>query len=280
MIPQAYISAWRARAPWQSDQQVEQDLILSRAMIELFSDPLVCNSFALRGGTALHKLYFSPPGRYSEDIDLVQLKPERIGSALAAMRTRLDPWLGEPEWKTGKDSVKLNYRFQSEASPVTRLRLKIEINICEHEACESPIFENFSAQNGWFSGSARITTFTLEELLSTKLRALYQRRKSRDLFDLWLAPRQVPELRVQAVTDGFARYLLHQKLAVSRSEFEKNLYEKQRNALFTEDIFALLNDTYRKEFNINNALTFVLEKYISQVSGEPWKSKAIKKPRS
>ncbi|MFN0205357.1 MAG: nucleotidyl transferase AbiEii/AbiGii toxin family protein [Planctomycetota bacterium] len=248
-------------------------------MIELFSDPLVCSTFALRGGTALHRLYFSPPGRYSEDIDLVQLKPERIGPALAAMRAQLDPWLGEPEWKTGKESVKLNYRFQSEASPVARLRLKIEINICEHKACETPIFENFSTQNGWFSGEAKITTFTLEELLATKLRALYQRRKSRDLFDLWLAPHLVPELRVRAVTDGFARYISHQKLVVSRSEFERNLYEKQRDSLFTEDILALLNDIYRKEFNINNALTFVLEKYISQVPGEPWKGKEKRRLR-
>ena len=31
-----------------------------------------------------------------------------------------------------------------------------------------------------------LNTYTLEELLATKLRALYQRRKGRDLFDLWL----------------------------------------------------------------------------------------------
>ncbi|MGH2469017.1 MAG: nucleotidyl transferase AbiEii/AbiGii toxin family protein [Chloroflexota bacterium] len=38
----------------------------------------------------------------------------------------------------------------------------------------------------WFTGSADVPTFALEELLGTKLRALYQRRKGRDLFDLVL----------------------------------------------------------------------------------------------
>ena len=37
----------------------------------------------------------------------------------------------------------------------------------------------------WFSGSGTIITYRLEELMATKLRALYQRRKGRDLFDLW-----------------------------------------------------------------------------------------------
>jgi predicted nucleotidyltransferase component of viral defense system len=45
----------------------------------------------------------------------------------------------------------------------------------------------FSVENQWFSGDCEITTYYLEELLGTKLRALYQRRKGRDLFDLWKA---------------------------------------------------------------------------------------------
>lgn len=34
--------------------------------------------------------------------------------------------------------------------------------------------------NPWFSGSAEISTFTLSELLATKLRALYQRKRGGD----------------------------------------------------------------------------------------------------
>lgn len=41
MIPRAHITAWRANAPWSRDAQVEQDLVLSRALVEIFSDPLL-----------------------------------------------------------------------------------------------------------------------------------------------------------------------------------------------------------------------------------------------
>ena len=87
MIPQAHITAWRATAPWADDAQVEQDLVLSRATVEIFTDSELSGSLALRGGTALNKLFIHPPSRYSEDIDLVQTEPSawsqlRIGVIL------------------------------------------------------------------------------------------------------------------------------------------------------------------------------------------------------
>jgi len=71
MIPQRYIEEWKTQAPWQVDAQVEQDLIIARSLVEIFSDNLLKNALAFRGGTALHKLYLTPQIRYSEDIDLV-----------------------------------------------------------------------------------------------------------------------------------------------------------------------------------------------------------------
>ena len=65
------MTAWRANAPWVEDAQVEQDLVISRALVEMFSHSLLARSLAFRGGTALYKLYLTPAARYSEDIDLV-----------------------------------------------------------------------------------------------------------------------------------------------------------------------------------------------------------------
>jgi predicted nucleotidyltransferase component of viral defense system len=96
LIPKAHISAWRARAPWPLDAQVEQDLIISRAVVELFRIPELADSLVFRGGTALYKLYFNPAVRYSEDVDLVQARPEPIGETLDRARAVLDPWLGIP----------------------------------------------------------------------------------------------------------------------------------------------------------------------------------------
>lgn len=74
MIPLDYITAWRTHVPWPQLSQVEQDLIICRALVDMYSHPLLAENLAFRGGTALFKLHLSP-ARYSEDIDLVQMKP-------------------------------------------------------------------------------------------------------------------------------------------------------------------------------------------------------------
>ena len=92
MIPRAHITAWRKNAPWPQPSQVEQDLIICRALVEIFSKPLLRANLAFRGGTALYKLHL-PPARYSEDIDLVQVAAGPIGEILDELRRGLDPWL-------------------------------------------------------------------------------------------------------------------------------------------------------------------------------------------
>jgi len=99
LIPRAHIAEWRALAPWRLNAQVEQDLLLSRALLEIFSDEALAAQFAFHGGTALHKLHLAPAARYSEDIDLVQREAGPIGDAIDRVRAALIPWLGEPRWK-------------------------------------------------------------------------------------------------------------------------------------------------------------------------------------
>ena len=45
MIPRDYITEWRAEAPWVQDSQVEQDLVIARALVENFSHPLLAVAF-------------------------------------------------------------------------------------------------------------------------------------------------------------------------------------------------------------------------------------------
>jgi predicted nucleotidyltransferase component of viral defense system len=188
LIPKAYIDGWRKNAPWPQQAQVEQDLVICRALIEIFSRPLLADSLAFRGGTALFKLHM-PPARYSEDIDLVQVEAGPIGDVLDELRGCLDPWLGEPRRNRNEGRVTLMYRFDSEDS--IPLRLKVEINTREHFAVYGFRTLPFAVESRWHSGEAEILTYDLEELLGTKLRALYQRRKGRDLFDLWYAFRHL-----------------------------------------------------------------------------------------
>ncbi|MBI5510427.1 MAG: nucleotidyl transferase AbiEii/AbiGii toxin family protein [Deltaproteobacteria bacterium] len=173
MIPRAHITAWRARAPWPLDTQVEQDLVLSRALIDIFSEPVLNKALAFRGGTALHKLYFDPPGRYSEDIDLVQVEAGPAGGLMSALHGCLNPWLGKPKTKQGAGRITYYYRFDSESLPVTPMRLKVEINTREHFTVLGLVQKEVVVDSRWFTGRAAVTTYAIEELLGTKLRALY-----------------------------------------------------------------------------------------------------------
>jgi len=92
MIPQLNLIAWGNVAPWPSLRQIEQDLLISRAIIEIFADPFLNQELRFRGGTALNKLHFPAPLRYSEDIDLVRTTAGGIGPILDQLRTRLEPF--------------------------------------------------------------------------------------------------------------------------------------------------------------------------------------------
>ncbi len=240
MIPHAHITAWRGRAPWSSDAQVEQDLVISRALVALFEDGILAREVAFRGGTALHKLYLDPPARYSEDIDLVQVNAGSIGPILGAVRARLDPWLGEPRWKQNLGRATFLYRFESEARPATPLKLKIEINTREHFCVLGQQHMRFQVDSPWFGGTTKVLTYLLEELLGTKLRALYQRKKGRDLFDLDEALIRLPELDADAVVACFSRYMEHDGQVVTRTQFERNLAAKVADERFYRDVPPIL----------------------------------------
>lgn len=245
MIPTYQILAWRQFAPWRYEYQVEQDLVISRALVSLFQLPLIHETLAFRGGTALNKLFINPAARYSEDIDLVQIKDGPIGETLSHIRSVLDPWLGQARWDQKERSARLVYRFQSEDPPSRPLRLKIEINTVEPFTIYGFQFHDFNVESEWFTGNARLRTYQLEELMATKLRALYQRLKGRDLFDLWLG---ITDLKMdcQKVMDAFLLYNKHHDIKISRKQLQMNVYQKINDQVFVSDIEALLpmNITY------------------------------------
>lgn len=238
MIPYDYITEWRDLAPWVQDVQVEQDLIIARAIVEIFGHPALRGSLAFRGGTALYKLHL-PPVRYSEDIDLVQIAPAPIGPTLDALRSRLDPWLGEPTRKRSTGTVTLVYRTASEDAPPLTIRLKIEINTREHFTAFGLQQREYAVESRWFTDAATVATYHLDELLGTKLRALYQRRKGRDLFDLWYAS-TAATVDPDRVVDAFTMYLAHQDVTIRRADFVANLAAKLSDQTFLRDMQPLL----------------------------------------
>lgn len=62
MIPRSAITHWNKQVPWEDIANVEQDLIITRALTDIFSDEFLASELAFRGGTALHKLYLLNAG--------------------------------------------------------------------------------------------------------------------------------------------------------------------------------------------------------------------------
>ena len=243
---------------------MEQDLIINRVLVVIFNHPTVFENLAFRGGTALYKLHI-PPVRYSEDIDLVQLKAGAIGPLLDALKEVLDPWLGNPKRKQSEGRITLTYRMIAESG--LPLRLKVEINSREHFNVLGMEKRKLEIQSRWFSGSAMITTYQLEELLGTKMRALYQRKKGRDLFDLWQALTST-NVNLQSVVDCFLHYMEREGHKISRAEFERNLLLKLEDADFVADVSPLL--LAGTVFDFREAATYLLKQLFPLMPGEPW----------
>ena len=275
MIPENLIKEWKYKAPWKDNAQVEQDLILSRAIVDIFSNPVLRDSLVFRGGTALHKLYTPLQERYSEDLDFVQKEAGPIGNVLKELHDILNPWLGEPRWNQTRGRVTFFYRYESEMPPVRKMKVKIEINTREHTNYMDLAYIPFEISSQWFKGEAVVTSYALEELMGTKMRALYQRKKGRDLFDLLVILQHFPSLDRQKVVDCLLFYLEKEGLQLSRAEFEKNMHHKLKDKVFLEDIYALL--PHNREYVHDSSYELVHRELVRILPGDPWQSNKEKK---
>lgn len=267
MIPRDFITEWRANAPWVQDSQVEQDLVICRALVDIFTHPVLKDALAFRGGTALYKLYLKPAARYSEDIDLVQVRAEPAGAVMDALRETLDPWLGRAQYKQSEGRVTFNYRFSSEDPTPLPMRLKVEINTREHFTQHGLQQVPFVVTSRWFEGGCAINTYDLDELLGTKLRALYQRRKGRDLFDMSTAL-AVGAAAPERIVSAFSRYMNEGGYRVTRAAFEENLALKLEDPRFLSDIPALL--ATGQTWDAQTAAAYVMDALCPLLEGDPW----------
>jgi len=273
MIPAQNIVAWSHVAPWAEQRQIEQDLIISRALVDLFSDPFLSEELRFRGGTALNKLHFPRPLRYSEDIDLVRTSHGGIGPILDRMREVLEPWLGQAQFVQSQIAPKLKFRVNAEDGSDAPIRLKVEINTREIETFDTPITMPFRVENPWFTGQTDIATFSNEELLATKLRALLQRDKGRDLYDLAHALEVFKDLDVEKVVVLLGRYLAVTGLEITRAQAQERMLSKLARGNLINDMTPLLTpdqaDTFTDQ-TTRNAFLIIFYRLIEHFPGEDW----------
>ena len=259
MIPLADITAWSNTSPWGNQHYIEQDLVLCRILTELFNDNLLASKLAFRGGTAIHKLYLLPQPRYSEDIDLVQLTPEPIGEVINGIREIL-LFLGKPTIKQTQRGNTIFYHYLSEPAPQVKSRIKIEINCQEHLNVHGVAIIPFSVRNPWFTGDCNIVSYSIDELIGTKIRALYQRKKGRDLFDVYYAMIS-GELDVDKTLFCYKKYMeLSVGQVPSPKQYLDNLSGKINDPLFISDMRPLLRPGIR--YDVYKAYELFREHFI------------------
>jgi predicted nucleotidyltransferase component of viral defense system len=269
LIPASYLQEWSTKAPWPDSRQVEQDLIICRALCDLFNAPKLEGKIAFRGGTEINKLLFRQPLRYSEDIDLVQMQSEAIGPTVDAIRDALS-WLGKCQRAQAGHSMHLVFKFTPEADPETTLKLKVEINTREHESLYGIRKYPFEVDSRWHRAKTEIASFEPEELFGTKLRALLQRRKNRDLFDLNEGLTQL-SMNPDKLIACFEHYLSLERKPITRAAAEQRMLEKLTRSL-TEDIAPLLpaGVTFTEDDAVD-AFGKVWTALVARIKGDPWK---------
>ncbi len=234
MIPLAVIQAWRTNVDWPQDEQVEQDLIISRALVQLFNHPDVANNVAFRGGTALHKVILPKPLRYSEDIDLNRINAGPVKPLLMAIQDALKNFLGTKRTvEINDESVKIYYKYKDVNSGERNLKIEIKTREILPQKPLKKI--PYTVSSTFFNGTADLNIFDVEEMTGTKIRALYQRNKGRDLFDLYFCSKQL-SLNWDEVVNSFK--LLN--IGATQKQYKDNLDLKVQDPEFINDIRRLL----------------------------------------
>lgn len=264
MIPAAYITHWAAGAPWPTRQQVEQDLVLSRLIVEFARHPLLGDALAFRGGTCLHKLHLPTALRYSEDLDYVRTTAGPVGDIVDAIRETTGR-IGLTERSRKLKHGMATYVCRADAEDGGTIRIKVETNVEEITPHLDRVKLPYAATSPWFDGAAEVTTFALDELMATKLRALYQRRKGRDLFDLWhtLIALDADDARIVA---GFHHYMRDD--AFTFPQLAQNLKAKLVDPDFTGDLLGLITDV-PEGYALDAAADLVMERLGARLRNAP-----------
>lgn len=248
------ILAHQAVVPWAAQYQIEQDLLLCRTMVALFDDGFLRSQIAMRGGTLLHKVHLEPAARYSEDIDLVVVGDRPEEHIRRAIRRVLKEVLGIPKasvWdslflairNTVKPSrvLRLTYAVRSIMEPGRMLEIVVEANVTEREPHRPVVEMPFGLSFRGEEVHTQVKGFDIHEMLGTKMRALFQRRRGRDLFDLyWALTHAQPPVDPMGVIESFGHYLRKEGSNAGRDEFISLLRGHLEDHGFCSDMKSLL----------------------------------------
>lgn len=252
MIPVAEIRALQAE--WQLREDViEKDYALGWLLAGIASDPELSASWVFKSGTCLRKCYYETY-RFSEDLDftIIDRGPEEP-EALVPIFERIGRWLAENSGiELAVDERSFTRRKNRRGNPTTQGRIafsgprrppqlpKVRLDLTSDEVVVAdpvrrPILHPYSDGMPAADG---ILSYSIVELLAEKLRALAERCRPRDLYDVVLVYRH-PDLvgRAGAVLAALDQKCAHAGIAVPSAEtirespFHEEIEQEWQNML-------------------------------------------------
>jgi len=162
---------------------------------------------ALKGGTGIRKIFIENY-RFSDDLDFTLLEiwdKETLQTAIQDSVTQVrdecgiqfEDDIGIIETKSGfRATTKFRIINRGAMAPIT---IKLDVTDPKNERIllpvqQRPIFHHFSD-----SLEASVTSYSLEEIMAEKIRSLFQRTRSRDLYDIWQISSAVNREQVRSI---------------------------------------------------------------------------------
>jgi predicted nucleotidyltransferase component of viral defense system len=236
----------------------ELDYRLVKSLEAFYRDDFLSKRLCMKGGTAINKLYLGETSRLSVDLDFNQIGPkeevlkerrdvrERI---VALLKKQDDSYVIHSERRYEQTRIKA--RYKTVAGPIRSF--KIEISHVERFPIVSPVRKQVKTPDGL----ADVITYTLEELTATKLRALLERFKGRDIYDLYFISQLKPD---PAVTRKMFLYYFYRSRKVFNPKVHyKNLTKRYESGNYTDDVSAFIKPTVK--FDLTKAAKNVISKY-------------------
>lgn len=229
MIPLAELRALSAEWLLRLDV-VEKDYALGWLLAAIADDPDLSRTWVFKGGTCLRKCYYETY-RFSEDLDftVVDGGPEEP-EALVAIFTRIGAWLQEQagletlvddrsfrrrQNLRGNPTTEGRIAFRGPTLPPTLPKIKLDLTSDEtvvHRPVRRGVVHPYSDQPLPTGG---VLAYTAADLAAEKLRALAERCRPRDLYDVVHVHRH-PDLigEVRAVRVALERKCAHAGIEV------------------------------------------------------------------
>jgi predicted nucleotidyltransferase component of viral defense system len=236
----------------------ELDYRLVKALEVFYSDQFLSKRLCMKGGTAINKLYLGETSRLSVDLDFNHLGPkEDVLKERRVLREKIVEVLKKQdnsyEFHSERryEQTRIKVRYQTVAGPTRSFKVEIShverfpIVSCVKKSAKSP------------EGLVDVITYTLEELTATKLRALLERFKGRDIYDLCFISQLNPDPTV--TRKMFLYYFYRARKIFNPKIHYRNLTKRYESGNYVDDVSAFVKPTVK--FDLVEAAQHVISAY-------------------